>query len=73
VQVTVVRDARHRVVVAPATAIVTRPTGPVFVVEAGPARAARPARVARQQFVRLGAGAVTSWPWRGRPPAGQSW
>jgi membrane fusion protein (multidrug efflux system) len=56
VNVTVVRGAPSKVIVAPATAVVHAAYGDsVFVVESKPGPDGKPARFARQQFVRLGA------------------
>ncbi|MDB4969019.1 MAG: putative Co/Zn/Cd efflux system rane fusion protein [Myxococcales bacterium] len=56
VQVTVVRDEKLRVVTAPATAVVHASYGDsVFVVEEKPGNDGKSMKIARQQFVRLGA------------------
>jgi membrane fusion protein (multidrug efflux system) len=55
VRVTVVRDAKLSVVVAPLTAVVHASYGDsVFVLEDKPGADGHPAKFARQQFVRLG-------------------
>jgi membrane fusion protein (multidrug efflux system) len=56
VQVTVVRDEKQGVVTAPATAVVHASYGDsVFVIEDKPGDDAKPRKIARQQFVRIGA------------------